>query len=119
MKCRLPRKKEVVITPTTVTLELSGIFNSIYGYATIGGTKYTSARTLTLEPGTEVTIFCSSNLVLNRAKCQITKDGGIAATGTTSDGATYTFVLTSNTSIDFTRSGNSSSNYYWSASITT
>ena len=120
MKCRLPRKKALMTpsTPIVVNLTLSGRLDSSYGYIIIGGTKYSSAQTITAEIGTEVTVFCSSTVYSNRKNCTITKDDNIVARGTSTDGATYTWVLTGAANISILRSG-SSARYYWTATITT
>ena len=121
MKCRLPRKKALMTPSTTivVNLTLSGRLDSSYGYMIIDGTKYSSAQTITAEIGTEVTVFCSSAVSSNRKNCTITKDSNIVASGTSADGAAYTWVLTGAANISILRSGSSSSRYYWTATITT
>lgn len=53
MQCRVPRKNKRL---ETVTVTLSGTFDSTYAYVTIGGKTYTSAQTLTVEKGTGVTV---------------------------------------------------------------
>lgn len=118
MKCRVPRKKTVVIAPTTVELTLSGIMNSSYGYVVIDGTTYSAAQTLTLDAGIEVTVVCSAGRPANRQSCEINKDGESVATPSLESGATYTFVLSTDTTINFTRGGVGSTTYYWSANIT-
>ena len=118
MKCRLPRKKEVVITLPT-TLDLLGNMNSNYGYVIINGTKYSSAQTITAEIGTEVTVFCSSELPSGKQESFITKNRVTVAKGTSDDGATYTWVITGATEVKFTRHAGSAGVYYWTAAITT
>ena len=118
MKCRLPRKKEVVITLPT-TLDLLGNMNSNYGYVIIDGTKYSSAQTITAEIGTEVTVFCSSELPSGQQKSFITKNRVTVAKGTSADGATYTWVITGATEVKFTRNTGELNIPYWSAAITT
>ena len=118
MKCRLPRKKEVAITLTT-TLDLSGNMNSNYGYVIIDGTKYSSVQTILVEIGAEVTVFCSSELPSGQQKSFITKNRVTVAKGTSTDGATYTWVITGATEVKFTRHAGSAGVYYWSAAITT
>lgn len=119
MKCRVPRKKAVVIAPTTVELTLSGNMNSSYGYVVIDGTTYSAVQTLTLDVGTEVTVVCSAGKPGNRHHCEINKDGESVAEPSSESGATYTFVLSTDTTISFMRGGVGSTTYYWSANIIT
>lgn len=95
----------------TVDVSLSGTFNSSYGYVTIGGTKYTSAQTLTVAKGTSVMVYCgSSNSFIVRTK--ITLNGTTVAQGTSDAGAEYTFAVTDNCSIVISRKSVSGYIYY-------
>ena len=95
MKCRLPRTKKIQVTPETVTLALTGTFHSSYAYVTVSGTKYTSTQVLTLEPGTEMTVFCSATGSSYRSRAYITLNGATVQSGSGS----YTFSLSASTQI--------------------
>ena len=118
MKCRLPRTKKIQVTPETVTLALTGTFHSSYAYVTVSGTKYTSTQVLTLEPGTEMSVFCSATGSSYRSRAYITLNGTTVKSGSSS-GASYTMVITSPTTVEITRARASGSYYYYYAAITT
>lgn len=113
MKCRMPRTKKIQVTPETVTLSLTGSYDSSYGYVLVDGTKYTGVQTLTLEKGTEITVFCSSSNRTARARSYVRLNGTDVATGTSSAAAQYTYTLTSNTAIRMANGTYNSYAYYY------
>lgn len=98
-----------------VTVRLSGTFDSSYCYATIGGTKYTSSATLTLETGVTVEIYVSARITMAADKnCHVTLNGETVQRG----GGTYTLTVTTDTSIVFA-TGVDQSYTYGTCAITT
>lgn len=82
--------------PPVIGLELaiSGDFSTSYAYVTIAGTQYTSAQTLTLSPGDEVSVY-----VGNKTQCKVTLNGTVVQDGA----GTYTFGISAPTQIVITR----------------
>lgn len=95
---------------TTVDVALSGTFSSSYGYVTIDGTQYTSAKTVTVAKGTIVTVYCWS--LMNKQKAKITLNGTTVAQGTSDAAAEYTFAVTDNCTITVKKFGTASTTYY-------
>lgn len=82
--------------PPVIGLELtiSGDFSASYAYVTIAGAQYTSAQTLTLSPGDEVSVYVGS-----KAQCEVTLNGTVVQDGA----GTYTFAISAPTQIALTR----------------
>lgn len=80
-------------------LTLTGDYDATGAYVTIGDTKYTSAQTLTLEPGTAVSVYIKGT----NNKSSITYNG----TQVGRNGSTYTFYISTPTTINmaYTSSG--------------
>lgn len=94
MQCRVPRKKTT--GGDKVTVELSGTFKSPYAYVTIGGTKYTSAQTLVVKKGTEVTVATYGFSSYSGAAMIIFNDNIIG------NSTSYTLTVTDNCQIEGT-----------------
>lgn len=97
---------------------LSGDFSSSYGYVTIDGTKYTSAKTVTVAKGTSVTVYCKASSSLGKKQCKITLNGTTVARGTSDAGAEYTFAVTSNCRIVISLKDYQEETLYRTAAIT-
>ena len=95
------------------TLTLTGALDASGGYVTVSGTKYTTAKALELDAGTEVAVHVGGSAVRGP---KITYNG---TTVSLSDfgKCTYTFSLSADTTITFAKFG--SSTYYYTADITT
>lgn len=65
-----------------------------YLYATIGSTRYYQKETITVEPGTTITVYAKGSSSTVNGKCTVTLDGKGVATGKTSTGASYAFTPT-------------------------
>ena len=74
------------------TLTLTGEYDAAGAYVTIDGTKYTSAQTLTLEPGTAVSVYVKGT----NSKSSITYNGSQVGR----NGSTYTFNISAPTPIN-------------------
>ena len=96
------------------TLTLTGELNAKGGYVTVSGTKYTTAKVLELNAGTEVAVYVGGNAYSGQ---KITYNGITVLLGDFG-GGTYTFSLSADTTITFEKLGSSSS-YYYTASIVT
>ena len=100
-------------TPMTKTVTLTGSLYPQYAYVTINGTVYTSAQTLEVEDGTEISVYVSA--VYMNSSCFINFNGTRVLSGK----GTYTFTLTADTTIAFASSGSSYYAMYYYASIVT
>lgn len=114
--CRLPNRIETI--KRTVTITLTGYFNSSYGYVQIptGGTKYTSAQTVSIQKGTRVYVYVGCDIATSNL-VKITKDGVVVSSGTS---ASHAFNADGNYQIKLSRqsvSGSDSGAY--AAVITT
>lgn len=113
-RCRLPRRIVPVVISKTYTITLTGEFNSTCGYVLINGTKYTSATTLKIDSGTEVSVYvgniagglANTNVILNGE--EVLNTGGRVEA--------YTFTPTGDTTIKMIDMYDDDSNY--SAEIT-
>lgn len=87
-------------------VRIDGTLSADYLYVTIGGTKYTSVTTVTLEQGEEVSVYVKG---YNGGSAAIYFDGSVV-----SRGGTYTFKVTADTSItgSYQKSGTSGRSYY-------
>lgn len=101
----------------TVDVALSGTFDSLGGYVTIDGTKYTSAQTLTVAKGTGVKVYCGGYHPVSQEIAYINLNGTNVAQGTTSTAAEYTFAVTDNCTVVLSK-GTYYGNEYYSAAIT-
>lgn len=72
-------------------LTLTGEYDASGAYVTIDGTKYTSAQTLTLEPGTAVSVYVKGT----NSQSSITYNGSQVG----GNGSTYTFYVSAPTTI--------------------
>lgn len=112
---RLPR----AIKQKPITVTLSGYLESSYAYVTVNGTTtYTAATTLTFTKSPTIFIHVGVN-----RSCTITLNGTTVASAASSSNNTaeYSFAPTTDCTITFTRTatGGWSTDYYYSASITT
>ena len=106
-------------TASEYALTLSGALHRERGYVTINGTKYSTAQTLTLAAGTNVTVTCGTTYTSSGvAYPKIYLNGTLVTSGTDNSDRTFTFAIGSNTSIAFT-SNYYSSFIYYEANITT
>lgn len=103
---------------STFDVVLSGNFHSSYGYATIDGTKYTRAQTVTVAKGTSVIVHCSASSSTGNKKCGITLNGTAVAQGASHSPAEYTFAVTSNCSIVISKNTFDEEVVYRTAAIT-
>lgn len=94
-----------------LTLTVSGSFNSTYGYVKVGETTYTSAQTVSVAAGTEVTVYVGGRSSSARKNCYISLNGEKVLSGAAGD---YTFAMTRSTSVVMSLG----SSYYY-ATITT
>ena len=77
------------------TLTLTGTFNTRYGYVKINDSKYIEAQTMTLNAGTQISVYVGGQFSSN---AKITYNGNTVQTGA----GTYTFALADNTIIRMT-----------------
>lgn len=117
MQCRVPRKNK---RPETVTVTLSGTFNSTYCYVTINGMVYAAARELKVAVGDEISIYFqgkdgtnSTSLVSRVYLNGKSVSNSVAASG----GKTYSFTVTSDVKIESAKT-TESSGFYWQVKIT-
>ena len=103
----------------TVDVALSGSFHNSYTSVEIDGTTYDSAQTVKVKKGTSGTVIASSHSTKFRRNCSITLNGNIVAKGTANGkAASYTFTVTDNCSILFTKKGSGSVTIFYVADIT-
>lgn len=112
-----PLRRRQTPPASELTLTLSGKFSASYGYVEIDGVKYTSAQTLSLPASTKVTVYCGCDKSYYGTNAEIYLNGTSVAEGTYTEGATYTFTLTDNCTINFSSQGPSIYTY-WTANIT-
>ena len=89
MKCIFRTRGEAPVSGLKLTL--TGEYDAAGAYVTIGGTKYTSAQTLTLEAGTEVSVYVKGS----NNSSSITYNGSQVGR----NGSTYTFNISAPTTI--------------------
>lgn len=77
--------------PSIITVNITGTGHTNFVCATINGTKYSSATTLEIDPGTSISLMASSGTAGNRPNCYITLNGTRVASGSSGSGASYTF----------------------------
>lgn len=100
MKCRLPRKLNTESRPIpSATVTITGYANS-GNYVLIDGTRYSSAQTLEVPLGTEITAYLDTEV---SSRIYFNGKSVANASNTTNYKANYTFVLTTNTTINYTR----------------
>lgn len=116
-QCRVPRKNK---RPETVTVTLSGTFNSTYCYVTINGMVYAAAQELKVAVGDEISIYFqgkdgtnSTSLVSRVYLNGKSVSNSVAASG----GKTYSFTVTSDVKIESAKT-TESSGFYWQVKIT-
>mgnify|MGYP004485490059 CR=1 FL=1 len=97
-----------------LTVELSGWIGRSTGYVVIDGTVYRNEQTVKVAKGARVTVRCSGVNTTNSRNCLITLNGEVVANGTP-NGASYTFTVTDNCSIWFSRYATGT---YYNADIT-
>lgn len=98
---------------TSFTLTLTGTLSMDYGYVTVNNTKYYTARSLTLEPGTEISVYVGGSALSGQ---KITYNGAYVGSASLGN-LTYTFALTADTTV--TMSNNGKQPFYYMAAITT
>lgn len=92
------------------TLTLTGEYDVNCAYVTIGGTKYTSAQTIALEPGTAVSVYAKG----------VNKGSTITYNGTkVAEDGSYTFYISAPTTINMEYTGASPWVMVVTATITT
>lgn len=114
MNCRLPQRIGTPsgggTTPSEYAVTLSGSFNSSYGYVTINGTKYTSAQTVAVTAGTEISIYVAAQYSYMDDFAKVTLNGTTVQSGS----GTYAHTVNSNCTISM-----GSLEYAYQATITT
>ena len=99
MQCIQLRRGDPPVT--TVDVVLSGSFHHSYTSVVIDGITYASAQTVKVKKGTSATVMVSGATFTYN--CEIVLNGTTVAKGSQTSGARYTFTMTDNCSISFTK----------------